>query len=127
MPYKDRLKRQQAWRESQRKHRGSTPSTPVNPDKQEKLAELRQMVAVIKAVKPVAQVPLYNSMLHKAGDTVRMLDGQVLVIPELDADGQLVPLQSISSGINLVSSNLFKSSYSPAPKPEPKKRKYAIK
>lgn len=36
-------------------------------------------------------VPLYNPSKHRPGDTVRMISGKVVTIPELDADGQPVP------------------------------------
>ena len=38
--------------------------------------------------------PLYNPSLHRAGDTVRVLRGKrevTVVIPKLDADGNVIP------------------------------------
>jgi len=40
------------------------------------------------------EAPMYNPMIHKAGDTVRVWKGKSLVtttIPTLDADGNAVP------------------------------------
>lgn len=41
-------------------------------------------------VLPSAPIPIYNPRLHRPGDTVR-INGKVIVIPELDGDGQPIP------------------------------------
>ncbi len=38
-----------------------------------------------------SEIPLYNPAKHKAGDKVRLATGRVYVIPNLDADGQVIP------------------------------------
>jgi len=42
-------------------------------------------------VQPKIDIPLYNPTKHKAGDKVRMSTGQIIVIPELDLDGNPIP------------------------------------
>ena len=42
-----------------------------------------------KKVQPKS-VPLYNPLVHGAGDTVRRA-GRIVTIPELDADGNVIP------------------------------------
>lgn len=45
-------------------------------------------------VKPKQTIPLYNPCIHKAGDEVLVKRGNRLIptiIPELDADGQVIP------------------------------------
>ncbi len=41
-------------------------------------------------VQPETDIPLYNPSKHRAGDTVRV-NGKVVRIPELDADGNAIP------------------------------------
>ena len=45
----------------------------------------------IDSVQPESEIPLYNPSTHKDGDRVRMSTGKVVVIPNLDADGQVIP------------------------------------
>lgn len=42
----------------------------------------------MRAVQPA--VPLYNTAKHQPGDAVRV-NGKVVTIPLLDADGQVIP------------------------------------
>ncbi len=36
------------------------------------------------------KIPLYNPATHKPGDKVKMITGEVYIIPELDADGNQI-------------------------------------
>lgn len=36
------------------------------------------------------RIPLYNPAIHRAGDKVRMITGEVYIIPDLDADGNKI-------------------------------------
>ncbi len=44
----------------------------------------------VDIVQPKEEIPLYNPMKHHVGDKVRV-NGRVVVIPELDADGNPIP------------------------------------
>lgn len=37
-----------------------------------------------------SRVPLYNRRIHKQGDTVRMPSGEIVVVPELDGEGNVL-------------------------------------
>lgn len=97
-------------REYMRKRRSNNPvrpkaldlDNPVRPSdetKQKKLAELRQFIANSDALRSTrsplprqssGNLPLYNHLVHKAGDKVLMDVGGVLrevVVPNLDVDG----------------------------------------
>ncbi len=110
--------------------RSNKPDIGSNKDesKQETLVELRKLIsgdALKSKSSPLkeqsnSRIPLYNYTVHGPGDKVRMPDGQVVVIPDLDADGY--PIEVGSAG-RLVSDNLFKPSFNPYPKPEKKQKK----
>ncbi len=59
----------------------------------ERMRQLR-LHQKVESVVVQPDIPLYNAMVHKAGDTVRVWRGKRLMtvtIPELDADGQPMP------------------------------------
>ncbi|KKL66909.1 hypothetical protein LCGC14_2140290 [marine sediment metagenome] len=105
----------------------------VNTDsvpKQEKLVELRHLIANSDAVQSKSsplkeesssRLPLYNPLTPQIGMTVRMPSGEIVTVPELDAEGE--PLPEMGSTGQLVSDNVFKPAYQPDPKPEKKQRK----
>ena len=65
------------------------------------------------------RIPLYNRHSPQIGEKVKMLGGEIVIVPELDTDGNTI--ESGSTG-RLVSDNLFKPSFQPDHKPEKKKR-----
>ena len=67
-----------------------------------------------------SRLPLYNWLAPQVGEKVRMPSGEIVTVPELDADGD--PIEPASTG-RLVSHNEFVPSYSPNPKPEKKEKK----
>ena len=81
------------------------------------LEELRQVIKKIETSTPLKAdpnlPPLYNRFIHKAGDKVRLPDGQVIVVPEMDLDGGLL---GESVGGRLVSNEVFQPSFNPSPK-----------
>ena len=92
---------------------GATPLTP----KQEKLAELRQIIEPLQSTRSPSKeesngrIPLYNQETSQVGDRVRMPDGQVLTVPELDDERNPIPEKGVTG--RLVSDNLFKPSFQP--------------
>ena len=101
----------------------NSPTPSVTP-KAEVIAQLRQLIKPVEAEKK-ALVPLYNASIHRAGDRVRVFDGNRLVemvVPELDADGQPVPQMASSASLRSTS-NLMKPSFQPDPKPPKKVKK----
>lgn len=84
--------------------------------------EGNKIVGVTKGAMPL-RFPVYNPVIHKAGDRVKMFDGNKMtemVVPDLDADG--VPLGA--SSISLKSTfNPFTPSFRPNPKPIKKVKK----
>ena len=147
MPLKGQAKKnyqKEYMRDYMRTHRSKqsvkTQETPLRPDlkggeaplnqsltpKQETLARLRQMTDALQSessplkTESNTRIPLYNYAIHGPGDRVRMPDGQVVMIPELDADGS--PIEAGFTG-RLVSTNLFRPSFIPDLKPEKKAKK----
>ena len=57
-----------------------------------------------------SKIPLYNWQAPQVGQKV-ILNGQVVIVPELDADGS--PMEAIG---RLVSNNVFTSTFQPDPK-----------
>ncbi len=56
--------------------------------RQRKKTEIEDLLSRRYHVLPKSDViPLYNPEKHKTGDKVRMSTGQVVVVPELDIDG----------------------------------------
>ena len=56
------------------------------------VAQNRSEITIENPIKPL---PLYNPAIHKAGDRVLMRVGKKLiptVVPELDAEGKVIPL-----------------------------------
>ena len=78
------------------------------------LGELRQVIKKIETSTPLKAdpnlPPLYNRFIHKAGDKVRLPDGQVIVVPEMDLDGGLL---GESAGGRLVSNEVFQPTFNP--------------
>ena len=78
------------------------------------LEELRQVIKKIETSTPLKAdpnlPPLYNRFIHKAGDKVRLPDGQVIVVPEMDMDGGLL---GESAGGRLVSNEVFQPTFNP--------------
>ena len=137
MPYKDKEKQREAVKKAVARHRvlhqGITSLVEAKVlqegitviPKAEVIAQLRQLIKELPQPGREAIVPLYNASVHRAGDRVRVFDGNRLVemvIPELDADGQPVP-QGVSSSSLSSSSNLMKPGFNPNPKPAKKVRK----
>jgi len=65
------------------------------------------------------KLPLYNRFAPQIGERVIMPSGDIVTVPELDADGNTI--ESYSPGKSS-SFNEFKPSFSPHLKPEKKKR-----
>ncbi len=56
--------------------------------------KIRLELSVKKVILPEREkIPLYNPAVHRAGDKVRMITGEIYIIPQLDADGQRVVSQ----------------------------------
>lgn len=73
------------------------PIIGVQPDtlKQEKIAVLRELIADPDALKSSpskeeSRIPLYNRRNPQIGEKVKMPSGEVVVVPELDGDGNRV-------------------------------------
>ena len=85
--------------------------------KADKLVELRQVIKKIETTTPLKAdpdlPPLYNRLIHKAGDKVRLPDGLVIVVPEMDMDGNLL---GESAGGRLVSNKIFHPTFNPSPR-----------
>ena len=85
-------------RERKRQDRLVKPmSNLTNPELvKPKLEELRQLIKNIEAKPALApKIPLYNPYVHRPGDLVLVQQGKRLVetvIPELDADGNPMPI-----------------------------------
>jgi len=83
-------------RDYMRRRRGSnTRSNRVGLTGSNKLDELRGLISGIEAKPALApKLPLYNPILHRAGDRVLVQQGKKfmeVVIPELDAGGSPMP------------------------------------
>ncbi len=67
------------------------PTEPPKPTKQELQSMIHQMEAGQPQEVKEEFIPWYNPQRHKTGDKVRILDTrghmQIVVVPELDADG----------------------------------------
>lgn len=112
-------------------NQGSNNIKKLDPEaKQEKLVELRQIIATPDTLRANSslssggsntKLPLYNPMLHRLGDRVLIQSDRGLIeviVPELDGS----PFEPNVTG-RLVSDNLFKPSFQPAPKPERKRKR----
>ena len=90
---------------------------PLGIDLSTHFAEESKMIDAMRKVNPV---PLYNPLAPQTGEKVRMPSGEIITVPELDADGE--PIETGSTG-RLVSDNVFKPTFLPDPKPEKKEKK----
>lgn len=70
---------------------GQSKTVTVQP----KLEALRKLIKDVESKpKVVSDIPLYDSMIHKPGDVVRIWRGKQLItvtIPEVDVEGQIIP------------------------------------
>jgi hypothetical protein len=105
MPLTGQAKRdyqRQYMRDYRRQGKGKSPAKkrtdsvrpsldPVRPD----VRPLKDLQAAMDAIvaRPITVEPLppvYNPRVHKPGDTV-LMKGKVVIIPEIDAEGNLLP------------------------------------
>ena len=107
---------------------------PLTPN-QEKLTELRELITNSEATQSTpsplkeetkVKLPLYNWQAPQVGQQV-ILNGQVVTVPELDADGSSLSPYEGEVVSRLVSDNLFKPAFQPDLKPEKRKRRNAFK
>ena len=97
---------------------------PLVRPKAEIISQLRELIKPVE--KKQEEIPLYNPAVHRAGDKVRVWQyGKlvVIVIPELDADGQPVPQGASSTSLSSTF-NLMKPTFNPDPKPVKKVRSH---
>lgn len=109
------------------------PLKPVRPVSKLQAVGLKmagnKIMGVEKGAEPLSELPMYNPIIHKAGEKVRVFDGNKMVeivVPEFDTEGQSIPEGASSASLR---SNFhpFKPSFRPAPKPLSKRGRYGSK